>query len=88
MLRFESRSVQFFFFSLKFSKFMPVLFIGTGAGAVDTAFFFFFRICGLCMGLVGTAQIACLAKGHSNEVNQASQFTYPALRSRRHDQVS
>ena len=27
----------FFFFSLKFSKFMPVLFIGTGAGAVDTA---------------------------------------------------
>ena len=27
----------FFFFSLKFSKFMLVLFIGTGAGAVDTA---------------------------------------------------
>ena len=27
----------FFFLSLKFSKFMPVLFIGTGAGAVDTA---------------------------------------------------
>ena len=40
MLGFESRSMQFFFFffSLKFSKFMPVLFIGTGAGAVDTAF--------------------------------------------------
>ena len=39
MLGFESRSMQFFFFfsSLKFSKFMPVLFIGTGAGAVDTA---------------------------------------------------
>ena len=38
MLGFESRSIQFFFFlSLKFSKFMPVLFIGTGAGAVDTA---------------------------------------------------
>ena len=39
MLGFESRSMQIFFsFSLKFSKFMPVLFIGTGAGAVDTAF--------------------------------------------------
>ena len=38
MLGFESRSMQFFFFfSLKFSKFMPVLFIGTGAGAVDAA---------------------------------------------------
>ena len=40
MLGFESRSMQFFyfFFSLKFAKFMPVLLIGTGAGAVDTAF--------------------------------------------------
>ena len=27
------------FFPLKFSKFLPVLFIGTGAGAVDTANF-------------------------------------------------
>ena len=43
MLGFESGSMQFFFFffflSLKFSKFMPVLFIGTGAGAVDTALY-------------------------------------------------
>ena len=35
MLGFESCSMQFFFFfSLKFSKFMPVLFIGIGAGVI------------------------------------------------------
>ena len=61
MLGFESRSMQKkFFFSLKFSKFMPVLLVGTGAGAVDTAKknnnFFPLRLCrlaGQCKRLGG-----------------------------------
>ena len=53
-------AIFFFFFSLKFSKFMPVLLVGTGAGAVDTAKkknnFFPLRLCrlaGQCKRLGG-----------------------------------